>query len=252
VGPNRTDRRPPHFFVSYAHDLGEDDKHVRRFHADLSHDVRLHSGLRDEYIGFCDATLQAGDRWSPALVRALCTSQVFLALCSPTYFTRSSCGKEWQVFTRRLAGVGHPGPHLIPLFWVPMTMPDVAQQYQYRDIALGEAYRNDGLRNLIRLGANRDHYHRFITALATRIVNVVNQSQIPEYPHRPEFDAVEEAFPGIAEQHVPRQTQPAPRPDPSPWSTNASTEHEPGLPRLNPVRAPHPTPDASTVMKDEQ
>jgi hypothetical protein len=190
--------RWPYFFTSYAHDLGEDDVHVQQFHAALAHEVQLFSGMRGDDIGFCDARLRVGDLWSPALVTALRTCQVFVALCSPTYFKRASCGKEWSIFTRRLDGLGQrghgPASSLVPLFWVPMTMPDIAARYQHRDANLGEAYREYGLRDLIRLDDNRDHYRRFVTALAQRIVHLVGQFEIPPYPQRPEFDAIATAF----------------------------------------------------------
>src|SRR5262245_37056638 len=85
----------PYFFVSYAHDQGHDDQHVRRFSEALRHDVLLLSSeTLDSRVGFCDTDLRVGSAWSPQLVEALCQCQAFIALCSPSYFARPSCGKE--------------------------------------------------------------------------------------------------------------------------------------------------------------
>jgi hypothetical protein len=235
----------PLFFVSYAHDFGEDDEYVRQFHVDLSRDVRLHSGLRDDRLGFCDTSLQAGDRWSPALVDALRKCQVFLALCSPTYFNRPSCGKEWTIFARRLAAAPDAGPggsagSLLPLFWVPMTMPAVAAPYQYRDRAFGPAYQEQGLRDLIRLTLNRDHYRSFVTALARRVLELAGQVRVPADRRRPEFDAVPPAFP--AQASADRAVPPSPIPHQSDREDGQYTVdfsvRWPTRPVLNPLDPP--------------
>jgi hypothetical protein len=241
----------PLYFVSYAHDFGEDDGYVRRFHADLMHDVRLYTGLRGDDLGFCDAALRAGDLWSPALVDALRTCQVFLALCSPTYFSRPSCGKEWTIFTRRLAAaparrVGSTSS-LIPLFWVPTTMPDdVAGPYQYRDHEFGAAYHDQGLRDLIRLADNDGHYKRFVAALARRVRDLVRAASVPAYGPRPAFDAVAASFPaGPGATRVdpaPATRRAAPRSrgwtaDPDP-DRERSTPRQPTRPVLNPRGVP--------------
>lgn len=210
----------PYFFISYAHDQGDGDRYVSEFYRALSADVALYSGEDSrEHVGFCDTTFRAGDQWSSALVRALRTCQVFLPLCSPTYFKRPACGKEWTIFAERLAGLertGHqPAPSLIPLFWVPMPMPKIGHRYQYRDPAFGEAYDKSGLRDLVRLSSARDDYQRFVGALAERIVYLVERYEIPPHPRRPEFDAVPAAFPAAfpsAGRRLPDQ----PGPDPIP------------------------------------
>lgn len=188
----------PYFFISYAH-LGNDDELVQRFYRDLSQDVLVYSGADGPDVGFCDSKLQIGELWSPALVTALRSCQVFVALCGPTYFQRASCGKEWTIFTRRLASLEQhdrsAAASLIPLRWVSMEMPEIAKPYQYRDADLGKEYERRGLRPLIHLDRNRDDYKEFVAALANRIVNLAHRSQIPPYPDQPDFDAIPAAFP---------------------------------------------------------
>lgn len=220
--------KPPYFFLSYAHDSGDDDAGVRRFYEQLTHDVRLFSGVRKGAIGFCDVSLRVGDRWSAELVEHLSTTQVFVPILSPTYFASEACGKEWTVFTRRRPG----GRSLVPLLWVPphtFTPPAVAQHIQWRDAAFGPVYAQEGLRDLIRMDAHRDAYYRFVQALANRIVELYRTSPVPEHPDRPAFDDVPNAFASPA---------PAPRPPAESRPKVTTTPRHPagsGMPRLNPA-----------------
>lgn len=195
----------PAFFVSYAHDsLGDDDHHVRRFFRDLRGEVSLHSAVVDGHVGFLDSdSLHIGHRWSPQLVSALARCQVFIALCSPLYFSRPSCGKEWTVFERRLTAHAYRtrrlAPSLIPLFWVPMRdhdLPAAARRYQYRDDRFGPAYLEHGVRDLVRMTTrHQDAYQDFVTRLARRVVELTKEHQLPAAEYRPEFDSIPPAFP---------------------------------------------------------
>jgi hypothetical protein len=187
------------YFLSYAHGSETDDKLVAQFHEDLTHEMALHSGWSDREIGFCDTGLRIGDPWSPALVKALCTCQVFLALCTERYFERPACGKEWTIFSRRLAATpsragDRPGS-LMPLRWMPVAMPQVAAGFQYKDSDLGDVYHKHGLRDLVRMQKYQDEYRGFVTALARRIVTLDRRYKIRPEPSRPAFDDVEPAFP---------------------------------------------------------
>src|SRR5262249_22679285 len=107
--------------------------------------------------------------------------------------------------------------------------------YQYTDGSLGDAYARQGLRDLIRLDANRDHYHPFVAALAQRILALAGRYDIPPYPHRPEFDEVEAAVPPAtlkarAAQHGAGSSLPRPRPPTPEAPPYARTR-----PMLNPI-----------------
>jgi hypothetical protein len=217
------EKRIPYFFVSYAHDnAGDDDLLVRQFFHHLRADVRLYSTAHPDQVGFLDSdNLRAGHRWSPELVRALANCQVFLALCSPAYFSRPSCGKEWTVFDQRIRDhERHTGrlapPALIPLFWVPVpvpALPAAVSAYQHRDDVFGPAYQRHGLRDLVRLDRHRDDYKIFVSALARRIVDLARHGLRPA-TGMPEFDAIPPAFPSPGDDRGPRRGSPGRAPEP--------------------------------------
>src|SRR4051794_10004446 len=116
------------FFLSYATGKPEDDKLVGRLYDDICADVVLHSGRHAE-VGFLDRReIRAGMDWSEALVDAVATCTVFVALCSPAYFTSVPCGREWTIFLERLRRARGPVARsaLIPLQWVVAEMPPIA------------------------------------------------------------------------------------------------------------------------------
>lgn len=183
------------FFISYVHDSGEDDEHVNTFYRDLNHDVLMFAGLRSpEVAGFCDTGLSLGQRWSPSLIDALSSAQVFIPLLSPAYFASPACGKEWQIFTSRLARTRGTESYLVPLLWVPMKVPPIADQYQYREPKFGPEYETVKLRALIRETRNRDAYHAFVQLLASRVVELSDGDPVAPARERPRFDDVRSAF----------------------------------------------------------
>jgi hypothetical protein len=179
----------PRFFISYVHDSGEDDEHVATFYRDLNHDVLMFA----ETGGFCDATLQLGQRWDPALVEALSTAQVFIPLLSPAYFRSPACGREWWIFASRMVRPS-PSSFIVPLLWVPMRVPAIAQQYQYREAAFGPEYEKVKLRALLREQRRRDDYTAFVQLLAQRVTELSEGNPLPPATGRPGFDNVRSAF----------------------------------------------------------
>lgn len=224
MGSRDADRKPL-YFISYAHDRGKDDGHVQEFYQGLDHDVRMFAGLRgDEPAGFCDASIGLGHRWSPALINSLSTAQVFVPIFSPLYFVSEACGKEWTIFTSRLAGGASretSASSIIPLIWVPLTVPPIAQDYQYSDASFGDTYKTVKLRALVRERRYTDEYHSFVQLLAQRIVDLNKGPAVAEAVDRPAFDSVRPAFPGPASSH---------------WTDGRSRQPDP--PRQTPVQRP--------------
>jgi hypothetical protein len=208
---------PPLFFISYVHDSGEDDSHVHRFYDDLNHDVLMFAGRRaGESAGFCDVSFKLGQRWSAGLVEALSTAQVFIPLLSPAYFSSDACGKEWTMFTTRMAQSGAPQQSsLIPLLWVPMRVPPLAQSYQYKERAFGAAYEDVKLRRLLREGRLGDDYREFVQVLAARVVELAETVRVHRSGLRISFEEIDSAFHPAGDRPVPppqrRETAGAPR-----------------------------------------
>jgi hypothetical protein len=224
--------RPPFFFLSYAHDEDrEENARIGRFCDRLIHDVRMFSGDRTA-TGFCDTRLRIGNRWSPALVDHLSTAQVFVAVLSPMYFQSDACGREWAVFEERMAAgrrADESESRVIPLLWVPMEVPAVARQYQYRDRTLGAAYATRRLRALLRNEGDPE-YSTFIETLARRIVDLNDGSLLPPARRRPRFSELSPAFPAPPVDDQRAESEP-----PDTAAKPATVRQRDAMPRLNPA-----------------
>lgn len=199
----------PYFFLSYASVDG--DPYMETFFRDLREAVRARTGLGSEDIGFRDqSNLRTGVHWPSALIDAVGTARVFVAMCSPSYFASTHCGKEWQYFTEsskhhRNNVTGAP-VNLLPVTWIPSrTLPEVARHIQHSHEEFGSVYKREGLQFLSRLRRYRDEYELFVTRFAERIISVGGeQSTFPPAPP-PQLDEVPSAFHALAPPaHVPR------------------------------------------------
>lgn len=191
--------RLPYFFLSYAR--GDDDAYVRRFYEDLCKEVRMRSGEPAGFeIGFLDTRdIGLGVPWTEELTRALQRSRTFIALCSPLYFNSEYCGKEWAVFAERIrhasAQSGSRAPLMFPLVWMAGTvMHHSAQELQQTTERLGLRYREDGLRNYMRLGKHRDRRLNFVSALAEMIVVNARTFPLQSVPGRTDIRFVQSTF----------------------------------------------------------
>ena len=189
----------PYFFLSYAR--GDDDPFVHQFYRDLSAEVRSYAGMdATQEVGFLDVhSIEFGATWSDKLMAALAHSHSFIALCSPRYFLSEACGREWAVFAGRMRiyerQTGIAPPVLLPLRWMlSRRIPPVLAERQYDHDNLPEAYRQTGLRQLLRLARNRDHYLEFVNELAQRVVDAAEFHDLPPMASPPEFAHVQSAF----------------------------------------------------------
>jgi FxsC-like protein len=236
---------PYFFFLSYAR--GDDDQFVEQFYHDLSGEVRNFAGLSpDEEVGFFDAhSIEWGAPWSTRLVEALSSCRSFLALCSPRYFLSEPCGKEWAFFADRLRhheqATTQQLSALIPVVWLPSRrMHPLAQAVQYHTEELGDVYRRDGMRQLIRLQRNRDAYLHSISLLARRIVENAETSQMPPSRVKADFHQLHNAFgpePAVPQSALPDEPRPLPSAPPTSryvhFIVAAPARHELGAVRRN-------------------
>ncbi|MFY1669752.1 TIR-like protein FxsC [Plantactinospora sp. WMMB334] len=187
------------FFLSYAR--GDDDPYVERFFRDLSSELRARLGLPPgEEVGFLDSHgIQLGTPWSSQLAVALAEARTFVALLSPRYLASEMCGMEWQAFSERMrrrdqAG-GYPAAVLFPILWLPpRVIPPAVEQLQYLEEHLPDAYRRDGLRQLLRLHRHQDGYLEFLGFLSDRIAEAYERQPLPPEPHPIDFLHVRSAF----------------------------------------------------------
>ena len=196
VRPAR-DPTAPLFFLSYAHTDGpaRNGPHslVKKFFDDLSENVAEMAGSpAGADPGFMDRSMQSGTRWTPELLHAVGTCQVFVALLSARYLESMWCGMEWDAFSQRPVrayreSASRHGTCIIPVLWAPPVRdwqcPDAVRQVQrfspegLRDTYITQ-YRKDGIFGLCQMG-RRAPYQAVVFRLAQLVAEIY-------YTHRVE------------------------------------------------------------------
>lgn len=195
------------YFTSYARDNRKhqtDDADLRRFVDDLQNEVRQLAPPATDHITFFDTrNIEAGSDWPQDLSDALRTSRLCVCLFSPSYFNSKWCGKEFQVFReRREAWMKLPGnagkrPQVfVPVLWITPgnVPPQIRDSLQEWDDSMPSAYRELGVRQLMRLNAYRDDYFTLVRVLAQKIVAAAAAAPLPDLPGLRSLDGVSNAF----------------------------------------------------------
>jgi FxsC-like protein len=191
------------FFVSYARSDSRTDSKLNQFYKDLIDEILVLRHFPEGEVGFFDVDeIELGALWKDELGRALRTSRVMLALCSPSYFNSEYCGKEFKVFHERQNAYARAhnlqeAPRLIlPILWGPPSngFPELIQSLQYTDPEFPDIYANQGLKYMMNLNRYSDDYKVFVRRLATIIVQEGNRHAMPELKTLRSLESVRSAF----------------------------------------------------------
>ncbi|HEY0151400.1 MAG TPA: toll/interleukin-1 receptor domain-containing protein [Longimicrobium sp.] len=171
-----------HVFTSYAQ--RDRDKHLDRFIAEFSEELRSARGAPDATrMAFFDRIgVKAGDRWSQTITDELSAADVLLCLMSPTYFTREWCGRELEVFLQRAVRLPAADARFIfPVWWrlptAPRSLPSRLVAHHHRDADFPPGYESAGIRGLARQG----RWTQF-TRMVDRLVELISETL--DQPHR--------------------------------------------------------------------
>jgi FxsC-like protein len=227
MSENEKNKSAPWFFMSYARRDAKNNLWVEQFYKRLADEVwrkaQLEGNPNPSEIGFFDQYgIEVGDKWEARLANALQTSKVFLCLYSRSYFSSDFCGKEFQVFSDRVAAYekslakASSAPRLIiPILWenpteLPAKLPGSVPSLQYTNTRnFGQMYADEGLLYIVRLEEGRD-YERCLISLAKIIVEEAAVHPLPPLPNLPPIQQVKAAFP------EPLTIQPSPPLSPAP------------------------------------
>jgi TIR domain len=171
---DEVDLTAPLFFFSYSHAAeGQPDRRAKdrdeqavSFFEDLSEDVAelvsLPTGIDP---GYMDRSIEGGAHWTPDLLEAIGTCQVFVALFSVRYFKSKWCAMEWHAFSQRKIA-GPPSPRashqttILPVIWAgpipPKRFPKKVNQVQrfspraLPDPSIAIRYEQEGILGLLR------------------------------------------------------------------------------------------------------
>ena len=187
----------PFFFTSYAR--LDDNKHTKLRDAldELRERVRGKLGAVDiSQVGFFDVVdISTGSEWVTRLGEAAANCRVFVCFCSKTYFNREVCGKEFEVFRRRLAAIlpGTNHRYVFPVIWDKCVLPAALGRYHIDHQGIPREYFEDGLCSLRRLRREAE-YEMAIEALAKAISEAAADPHLPPGIHPIEFDSLPSAF----------------------------------------------------------
>ena len=210
---------PRGFFFSYAR-INRDD-HLNRFYDDLCKEAALKQYWPGGEIGFFDTkSLETGTMWEPELEKALGSSRVLVAICSPNYINSTYCGKEFQIFHERHQDFikryqPQKGPRFIfPVIWghPSGSLHDTIKLYQLANDGLGgskfpQAYMENGLHYLMKLDQHKDDYRIFVTHLAHQIVDAATEHALDELANVRPLDQVKNAFAAESAAEEPEASQ---------------------------------------------
>ncbi len=196
---------PYQFFLSYTR--GNNDVFLKRFFDELSQAIRDIRGLPPAAdVGFFDQTnLELGEQWDQTIVEALQTSRVLLAVASPGYFKSEYCGKEWELFRRRIAAAGGqpPAPLIKPIVWIRFDIATLSAPVADVQLTFGDpqAIQNArGFKHLLKnLQANVERFNDLIEELAQQITEAADRHPIPRLANVPPLQALPSAFSAAAE-----------------------------------------------------
>ncbi|MEU8420856.1 TIR-like protein FxsC [Micromonospora sp. NPDC048835] len=183
--------RAPLFFISYSRApvgraTGKPAEYVSRFFEDLSvHVSELVGPVTGVDAGFLDTSIPGGERWSPELLQAAGTCQVFVPLVSSALLGSAWCGREWDAFARRRITPRHSSASvhetaIVPVTWSPTN--GTAQPRVLRDIQrfsptampdpdIAVHYQRDGVYGLLTMQWE-NAYRAVVWRLAQRIVAI--------------------------------------------------------------------------------
>jgi hypothetical protein len=174
------------FYLSYARaDHGVTNARFFDFFEELSENVaQLVSVPAGIGTGYMDRSIASGTQWTPELLNAIGTCQVFVALLSAPYINSLWCAQEWSAFSQRevvpRSGEAAQNTAIIPVIWAPfaekVTPPtiDAIQRFSpngLRDLDIVRQYHVYGMQGLMQAGLTGS-YQTVVWELARQIATV--------------------------------------------------------------------------------
>ena len=191
-----------HFFFSYSR--VDNGAYLDKFFEDLRTEVYKKVGRKEitlRKIAFRDqSNISVGAPWSWELTTALNESRTLVCVYSPAYFRSEYCGKEVQVFRKRIERASSPGKPsvIIPVLWENpsiIQVPKAMSGYQYSTIEdTGELYAQKGLNYIIKINKYRDEYTIILDHLATKIASLAQEASLPSLVQEIDMENVPNYF----------------------------------------------------------
>ena len=191
---------PYAIFTSYATIDGKAFKRAfEKFCRAVCAEVSVRVQTRRNLVCFVDHQgIQGGDDWRGTLADVVREAEVLVCLVSPRFVESEWCGREFEVFRRRVQRWrGAPGStrrFIFPLLWEASAkrVPDVITCLQFHGFT--ETSEAGGLRALTTNG-RRPQFNDFVRRLGDLIVDTLDQAdRLPTYDPIADYEAVPSAF----------------------------------------------------------
>ena len=198
----------PRLILWYARSEG--DGFLDRFFQDLRKEIALREGLNNDddnpEPGFRDTdSMPGGSNWREELAKALAESWTCVCIYTPNYFSRESCGKEFQVFLDRSHVQYDPdgsvtgAKGIFPVLWVSMDdlkrkklPPRIAEGINFRARKHQDRYEKEGLRHILRRSP-KTVYVDILDDIVRDLIQLFNRRPDP-LPALPRYEKVKNAF----------------------------------------------------------
>jgi FxsC-like protein len=163
------------FVLSYARRDGRDA--VQKFFEALCERLKRIRPDFDDPPGFMDANLEVGEDWPEVLAQGLRTAPLLVTLYSPSFFASPECGREVEVFLRRLEAAS-PGATLQaihPVIWLRknLAVHSVLADIQHDSVKFPKEYGQLDLDRLIRVRDYESRYIEFVDAFGDRLSDAI-------------------------------------------------------------------------------
>lgn len=200
-------------FTSYAClDAKANTRAFRKFVNEVRSEVQVKTGRPPDLISFVDGdSIKLGDEWEQVLAESVAQSEVAICLISPNYLNSLWCGRELEVFERRIekwkqqaANAGRSARFVFPVIWERMPdrkLPATLSKYQHNENAFPQRYRDLGLRQLAKLGHYNAAFQQVIEILTSGIQETLDKHprKLPLHAFTPdEFKQLPSAFSDIS------------------------------------------------------
>ncbi|CAN2040430.1 putative TIR domain-containing protein [Candidatus Magnetomoraceae bacterium gMMP-15] len=181
------------YFCFFSYARKNFDHYMKQFYNDLINELELLNGGSYEKICFRDTrSINTGEWWEESLARGIATSRILISMLSPSYFESEWCGKEWQIFNKRINeykkehSISEHPPLIFPVLWAPKCSsidkaPSCVTKLQFSHDSFGKIYTEEGLLQLMKVNRYKDEYHIFLGEFAKRIVEMTEKYKLPSY-----------------------------------------------------------------------
>jgi TIR domain len=196
--------RPPRIFVSYA---SADSDYLAEFKRDLEHQLETSSLAahphQKPHVFLAGDDIDGGNVWLNRLKHELDSCDLFIPICTPSFFRSRWCAREWGYFRRRLLAATpieqEPPERIIPVWWRPLDplkrLPAIVEPIEM-GVDTVKFQRRQGVVEWAMRSRDRGEYPLYVLGLARRVLKALGEGPASMAPLGIKLTEADEAFVG--------------------------------------------------------